>query len=61
MLVIGVLGLIWAAAAWINVGIYADANGTSGYVPLPTWVGGLGGGLAIIIAALVMNGVPKRG
>lgn len=60
LLVMGIAGLIWAAVSWINVGIYADATGSSGYVPVGTWIGGLSGVCAIVAAVIVMNGRPQR-
>ena len=60
VLLLGVLALIWAALAWINVGLYADATGTSGYIPVATWVGGVAGVVAIVTAIIVMNGRSRR-
>jgi len=60
VLLLGVLALIWAALAWINVGLYADATGTSGYIPVATWAGGVAGVVAIVTAIIVMNGRSRR-
>ena len=59
MLILGAAALVWAADAMITVGFYADATGTSGYIPAAAWIGGVGGVVALGIAIITMNRRPQ--
>ncbi|QEW03032.1 hypothetical protein [Microbacterium lushaniae] len=49
-----------AGVAWATVGLYADATGTSGYVPVTSWLAGILALAALVAGIATLNGRPHR-
>lgn len=60
LLFVSLCGFTAAAVACVSMGLYADATGTSGYVPPVAWVTGIGAVVSLIAGVVILNGRRRR-
>lgn len=58
LIVASIASIATAGVAWYSVGLYADATGTGGYIPVLSWVTGILGVLALIAAIWILQTGP---
>ncbi len=58
LIVVSIASIATAGVAWYSVGLYADVTGTGGYIPALSWVTGVLGVVALVVAIWTLQAGP---